>query len=597
MNYGNPPPPSGDYERPNCRFRCGRGAAWGQPCANGPSPDGQCGGTSECQPVKNRGRFECHRPADQGGPCGDGPNKDGSCSMRHPPCAPRLSLRARRGRVTMQVCGLLVLLLAAGFHFGRGGGAKPPAADPGPLSAKHASFTRGRDCAACHAAHEAGLGGMLKAAFTANDMSAQCAQCHAFGGPADQPHNEKHFTPHGHAQATDCRACHTEHRGAQGNLTPVTDAQCNSCHRVQFAGLTRGHHEFPAKFPHFTRGGIKFNHAKHLLEYFTKPDYAARAAKSCVECHATSPGEHGLRTAGFDATCARCHAEQIPQNDLVVLRLPEPPAPADAAKLGADDATTFMAWFLQRGGTNAPAYGTALHTFLNGLGMDGTASFAKSLDAATKPGAGAALLAGLNAELLTRPAQLWTKRQKFEPSAAKPVSGWYWLEDLFPELRYKPAGHADPVARAWLEFALAAGREPNAPDAKRAADFRDEVTHLRASVGRCVKCHVVTAPPEAPAARELAWRYTGSELRAHTKFSHGAHLGLTRCADCHALDAKADYEGQFASFAATAGVSSFSGIALANCVNCHAPGKVRSDCRLCHEYHRGPALKEMSVAR
>jgi len=199
--------------------------------------------------------------------------------------------------------------------------------------------------------------------------------------------------------------------------------------------------------------------------------------------------------------------------------------------------------------------------------------------------------------LLVRPAQLWLRREKFEPLSLKVQSGWYWLEDLYPELRYKPAAHADPVARAWLEFSIAAAaRATNASDTKRAAEFRDEIAHLRSGVGRCVKCHAVSAPGSEPEKPRVEWHYAGSQLRDHTKFSHGTHLGLTSCTDCHALNAQANYEGQFKDFTTTAGVSNFKSIALANCTSCHAKEKVRSDCLLCHQYHRESSLRETAIS-
>jgi len=190
------------------------------------------------------------------------------------------------------------------------------------------------------------------------------------------------------------------------------------------------------------RGGIKFNHAKHLLEYFKQPDAVARAPQACTECHAASPAEHKIRTPGFDTACARCHAEQIPQNDLVLLRLSEPTA--DATKIVADDATAFMTWFFQRAG--ATNYGVALQQFIAAAAKDGVGALAKTLrvQQATKDGP---LLTGLSPELLVRPAQLWMKGEKFEPASLKAESGWYWLEDLYPELRYKPR-HTLMLSRA-----------------------------------------------------------------------------------------------------------------------------------------------------
>ena len=271
-----------------------------------------------------------------------------------------------------------------GFHFGGGGKSRPLAIDPGTLSAKHAHFTSSQGCATCHAAHDADLGGWVKAAFTHSDMNGKCAACHAFAGAADRPHNDK-FVAHDGPEKTDCRMCHTEHRGADVNLTTLTDAQCNTCHQVKMQSFTRGHPAFPASFPRVAHARVKFDHAKHLLDHFKKPELAARAPQSCVECHTASRTEGNVRTLGFEAACARCHAEQISQNELVLLRLPEPVPPAEAAKLGAADATTFMAWFLQRGGgTN---YGIALQQFLAATAKDGIAPLAKALETQSASGA------------------------------------------------------------------------------------------------------------------------------------------------------------------------------------------------------------------
>jgi hypothetical protein len=491
---------------------------------------------------------------------------------------------------------LLVLLLAVGAHFGRGTKKFPPAIDPGPLSAKHAHFTESQGCAACHDAHDANLAVWVRAAFTHTDANAKCSACHTFAGDADEPHNDKSFS-HDGPQKTDCRMCHTEHRGTSAKLTTLTDAQCNTCHQVKMESFTRGHPAFTPNFPRVAHAGIKFDHAKHLLQHFKQPEFAARAQQGCVECHAASLTERDVRTLGFETACARCHAEQIPQNELVLLRLPEPTASADLPKLGADDATTFMAWFLQRaGGTN---YGIALQQFLAATAKEGVAPLAKALDGQAKTNASAALLAGLSPELLVRPSQLWTNQQKFEAPASKPQSGWYWLEDLYPELHYKPSGHADAVSRAWIEFAISgATRGSNdEADMKRGRAFGNEVAHSSTGVGRCLKCHAVSEIGKG--GRDVEWSYQPVAVQVHTKFSHDAHVGLMRCEDCHALDSKVDYEAQFKTVtaASAAGVSNFKSIELPNCARCHAEKKVRNDCGLCHEYHRSPSLKEIAVLK
>jgi hypothetical protein len=582
----------GDYERPGSRYRCGRGAAWRKPCSAGPTPDGKCGGVTECQPTLRHGKYECRRPAGAGGPCAEGPKADGTCSQCHPPCLPRLTLRSRRGRLTWQLCGLALLVLAAGFHFGIVKKSRPLAADAGPLSAKHAHFTAQQGCAACHAAHESGFGRLVGAAFTHSDMNAQCGACHTFGGPAANPHNETYESHDGPAQ-TDCRMCHTEHRGADARLTTITDAQCQTCHRFKFHSFARDHPVFSANFPPVPRAAVRFDHAKHLLDYFKQPANVARAPATCVACHPATLTERNVAVAGFDVACARCHADQIPQNELVLLRLPDPVAPADVARLGADDATAFMAWFLQRAGSTN--YGVAWQRLVSALARDGAATFTRELDAlAVKTNAGAAMLAGLSPELLFHPAQLWTNQQKFDPAAATVRSGWYWMQDMYPELHYKPAGHADAVARAWLELAVGGvivGDSTDAADHKRAAAFENEVVKANAGVGRCLKCHAVTSAANGP--RRIDWNYAAMPVLPHTKYSHGAHLGLLRCEECHVLNPQANYAKQFGGFVTDQGISNFKSITLPHCASCHGQNRVRADCSICHDYHRSPKLKEL----
>ena len=583
---------AGNYERPNCRYRCGRGAAWGQPCATGPTLEGKCDGTHECQPAMKDGKPVCRRPREAGGPCSTGPKPDGTCSQTHPPCIPRLTLRARRGRLVWQALVFTGLLLVACFHFGLGGRSHPLAADAGPLSTTHANFAGDQGCATCHPAHGSGVSGLLRAAITPHDMSGQCLNCHRFEGNPRSPHNAGFATPRG-SQETDCRQCHVEHRGARANLTVINDAQCHTCHQAKFNRFAQGHPEFPPHFPISQRGTIKFNHAKHLQDYYQQAAFKDRANANCAACHAATAGEAGIRTLGFEAACARCHEAQIGQSELVLWRLPEPVAPEDP--LGAEDATTFMAWLLQRDGAGANEYGKNLRQLLMSLAKDGVAPLADSL--ASAAGKSDSLIAGLNPDLLSRAAAQWNQKQQYAPPAAKPASGWYWLEDLYPELRYVPAGHADPVARAWTEFALAAAaRETNAASAKLAASFRDETTHASSGMGRCAKCHAISAAAEQPLVRRVDWQYRETAPRAHTRFSHGAHLGLRQCSDCHDLNANADYAAQFVDFTSPQGTSGFHSIKQASCTECHAEGKVRADCRLCHEYHRNPTMKEFKMA-
>ncbi|MCH7929624.1 MAG: hypothetical protein IIA01_03880, partial [Proteobacteria bacterium] len=313
------------YERPNFPYRCGRGAAWGKPCANGPNIDGTCGGATACAPFRNpNGRYECRRPATAGGPCADGPKPDGSCSQTMPPCAPRRTLRGVRRRLAILAFGLVVALIAgfSGQSADQFGGLS--SSNPGPLTAGHASFIAPGDCASCHAPHGSGSTDWIAAAFTASDNTANCTNCHTFGGPARAAHNA--VVPEGsNLGDVSCQMCHTEHKGALADIVEINDVQCATCHKRKFTSFSSGHPAFSDRFPYFRRTAIRFDHASHFAKHFADQRFAERAPPTCVACHGENPNQRSLVRAGFESTCAACHGDQMAQRELVLLRLPEFP--------------------------------------------------------------------------------------------------------------------------------------------------------------------------------------------------------------------------------------------------------------------------------
>src|SRR5437867_3963611 len=92
---------SGQYERPNQNWICGK-AAEGKPCRIGPNAKGRCRAACECQPAleikagETKGRYRCTRSTEYGGPCETGPRPNGACSRPIPNCVPQRSLRAKR---------------------------------------------------------------------------------------------------------------------------------------------------------------------------------------------------------------------------------------------------------------------------------------------------------------------------------------------------------------------------------------------------------------------------------------------------------------------------------------------------------------------
>lgn len=303
--------------------------------------------------------------------------------------------------------------------------------NPGPLSGKHATFAA--DCQSCHQTRD-----WVQAAFTKHDFTPQCATCHKFA------------SPHGKT-ATACIECHREHKGA----TMLTAGNCNACHKP--TGLA-DHPEFKPRPPVTV---VKFNHAAH----FAQPKFGP---VNCVACHAGNDQQ-----VTFEQGCAKCHAEQIPKNEIVAWRIGE--EPTKLMKAVSNDVTRV-----------------------------------------------ASVMPGLSVEQLKNP----------KPVENAPKSGWYWIGDASVEpveLRYKPIGHADGVVKAWLQFST------------------------EGDPGRCQKCHT-----------------PGSWTKPVAKsFPHAIHAGVAKCQTCHG-DVRP--------------------VVKQSCVQCHAPGKVREDCALCHRYHDRPTV-------
>jgi len=218
-----------------------------------------------------------------------------------------------------------------------------------------------------------------------------------------------------------------------------------------------------------------------------------------------------------------------------------------------------------------------------------------------------ALLAGLNPELAKRVACAWAANQEYE-APEDPVDGGWYAEAT--ELKYRPTGHGDAVARSWIEFAIAAAAEFAADDeqSERALALRDQLLDPKEGVGACIKCHAVSDTTATSAdsdgdglSLQVGWGYPmASSAQRYVKYNHAPHINLLGrdlgCRTCHVVDGKADFAGSFADFNPHSYVSNFRSIAKETCTECHAPGRVRQDCLLCHEYHYEPRFKKQMLA-
>lgn len=645
---------SSAYERPNYKFRCGRAAAWGKPCPNGPGADGSCGGIAACAPFRNdNGRWECRRPASAGGPCESGPMPDGSCALQQPPCTPKRTLRGYRGRVGLFAFALVVAVLAVSFHPFAGSGSFWNAQSPGQLSGAHERFTAESGCTSCHSAHEGGAVTWLRAAFSADNTDQQCLSCHSFGGPANVAHNFNEtagMTPAmlikgGGPAETECTMCHTEHKGLEANISAFSDQQCQACHEAKFTAFGRDHPAFGERFPYETRTTINFNHVTHFSKHFeTKKALAPK--ESCIACHDVARAGVNVPVGSFEENCAACHQQQIADRPLTVLAMPgmsaaqfasldheaietacgpksdelrelyqESRETAQAAVDAGDEGdfepasdsemTVFQLWLantdeteiLELEADDEAAVGVlslAQAMSENGAGGIADAVAERNGDVAAKP-----LLAGLSSELVKRAACAWAANAEYE-GAATDNGGWFI--DAFT-LGYKPTRHADPVVQGWIDFAITAARETEDDDERaQFTALRDELLSLKRGPGSCTKCHAVTDLDAKGSdvdgddrSLRVEWRHPPADVRPFVKYTHVPHLDLLglgkACEQCHRIDEKADYASAYGQRNPHKFQSNFLAIKPEQCAQCHKPAEVRNDCLLCHEYHYDPSFK------
>jgi len=609
------------YERPSQRHKCGRAAEWGKPCRYGPNEDGSCGGTAECVPYNNNGRWQCRRPQTNGGPCENGPGPDGRCGCGKPPCVTRRSLRLQRWRLSVMAVGLVIALLATFTHLSKDNQIfaetfRIGALDTGPLTANHAGFTGAQGCKTCHEPHDKKPLAWLAAAFGETDMSTSCVQCHGFGGPATSPHNA--VFPEGKpVRKTKCIMCHTEHKGADADISRLSDQQCAACHEKPFSRFDSGHSEFSKQFPHFRRTSIRFDHASHLGKHFLDKGVAENVPKSCATCHQGKSAERTVEPLGFEASCAGCHAFQIPKRPMAVLRLPEfdetsldreavaevcGPAEEeeeeeDYESVSSDEMSEIAAYLMKVAGDDPGEYAEAFQDLVMAMAEDGTAPLAEVIEDSGAGVAAKKLFAGLNPEAVKRMACAWAANLEYELPTEAAFGGWYG--DLL-ELIYLPAGHGDPVIRSWLDFAVSV-KADDREDGERADDLREYLLSPKRGPGACTKCHAVTRDSD-DGPTYIEWTYFRDTERNYLTYSHGQHLSLVNphsvsladtklgCATCHKLDNKAEFAAGHADFNPKTFSSNFMSMDKKTCVECHTENRVRQDCQLCHKYHKEPGF-------
>ena len=189
--------------------------------------------------------------------------------------------------------------------------------------------------------------------------------------------------------------------------------------------------------------------------------------------------------------------------------------------------------------------------------------------------------------------------------ATEPVAlGGNWIRsDTDLTIHYRPAHHADPFMKIWLELA-SKGAHASGTNATEHAKT-NAIARLSQSLsgsaaasqaGRCMKCH--TTEPEQPG--KINWQGLRPDHQRHrfSKFSHQAHFSLLDqrgCVTCHQLRPGQKEEPYLASFAyhlreaeeKVDFASNFKAIDHATCASCHTEKLAGGDCLTCHNYHIG----------
>ena len=604
------------YERPNFPYKCGRGAMWRTPCFKGPKIDGSCGGTQDCEPFFKEGRWSCRREKEFGGSCNEGPGPNGECSWQRPPCAPKKTLRSIRGQISFLAVATIIALLAGSLALNPEGRGLVSVSDAGPLSRSHEKFTETKGCSSCHSAHAQGPVAWIKAVFSQEDISVGCANCHSFSGSDSISHNNKDLIKDREVRKTECVICHREHNGERMNNLKLTGEQCNTCHKNKFDSFSKGHPEFPEKYPYFNRNSLKFDHSSHLNKHFENPKFSAKGPKSCMGCHQVTLSDREVRPQAFEMICVECHGSQIKKKELVLLRLPEfmqnyidGDSLIQACNAPAQDKTeeeflsvsteipALVSSFLLNVPEDDPeTYEKPMQELILAMAEESILPVEDLLNSQTENPLADKLLLGMNPEVLKRAACSWGLNLEYEPPAEAKFGGWY--ADML-EVRYKPIGHRDPVAKSWVEFALAVSTAQEDEDkATRAIAMRDEVISAKEGVGGCVKCHAIneTITKEGKKELEVEWNYKNVNNRPHSQYSHSSHIEImgnnNSCSNCHILNSKADYMASFKSFDGTEWSSNFESIEKKTCMQCHVKSKINQDCQTCHVYHLNPRFKK-----
>ena len=278
----------------------------------------------------------CGRTGDA---CNRGPIAGGKCSQAQK-CTPRRTWRGRRKQFTVAVLALFVV----GLFIANWRGIAPRFYKPGELSKPHAqilsaSLTSNR-CASCHTSASTSPSAWFDASRAGHEtvkQSDRCLDCHHTTidpQRARLAHNllpsvrreirlaslERVRTRSWHdampqpaidQENIECSACHREHRGIDGNLLDVSDAQCQSCHSDRFGSFAKSHPQW-TQWPYGRGRQVAFNHDSHSTKHFPATIVDGVATQfQCSICHPRDSKNEVARAASYETSCKACHDQSL----------------------------------------------------------------------------------------------------------------------------------------------------------------------------------------------------------------------------------------------------------------------------------------------
>lgn len=159
--------------------------------------------------------------------------------------------------------------------------------------------------------------------------------------------------------------------------------------------------------------------------------------------------------------------------------------------------------------------------------------------------------------------------------------GWYQQDYT---IFYRPVGHKDKFLFSWLTLK---GQQLQSKTSRLTASIFESLTH-KDSPGSCVKCHSVDKGEGDQRIINFLPLSADTKTDAFTRFKHEPHLstiGKSGCLSCHELRSGQSYLKSYEQSNPHIFTAEFKTLDKAKCTSCHADGKARQDCVLCHKYH------------